>query len=48
MENFNWTVPLLMNESVANVETFDLKVEACSYVPRDSVAVISGRITLVV
>lgn len=47
MENFNWTLPLFMNESVANVESVDLKVEACSYIPRDSMAV-NGSITLVV
>jgi len=47
MENFNWTLPLFMNKSVANVESVDLKVEACSYIPRDSMAV-SGSITLVV
>jgi hypothetical protein len=48
MENFNWTMPLFTNESVTNVESVDLKVEACSYIPRDSTAVISGSITLVV
>jgi hypothetical protein len=47
MENFNWTLPLFVNENVANVETVDLKVEACSYIPRDSTAV-SGSITLLV
>jgi len=47
MENFNWTLPVFMNESVANVESVDLKVEASSYIPRDSMAV-SGSITLVV
>jgi len=47
MENFNWTLPRFMNESVAKVESVDLKVEACSYIPADSMAV-SGNITLVV
>ena len=47
MENFNWTLPLFMNKSEANVETVDLKVEACSYISRDSTAV-SGSITLLV
>jgi len=46
MENFNWTLPRFMNESVAKVESVDLKVEACSYIPADSMAV-SGNITLV-
>jgi hypothetical protein len=45
MENFNWTLPPFMNESVANVESIDLKVVASSYIPRDSTAV-SGSITL--
>jgi hypothetical protein len=48
MENFNWTLPLFMNGSVTDVESVDLKVEASSYIPRDSTAVIGGSITLVV
>jgi hypothetical protein len=47
MENFNWTLPLFMNKSVANVESVDLKVEACSYIPSNLTAV-SGSIILVV
>lgn len=47
MENFNWTLPLFMNGSVTDVESVDLKVEASSYIPRDSTAVIGGSITLV-
>jgi len=47
MENFNWTLPLFVNESVPKVESVDLKVEACSYIPTNSTAV-NGSITLVV
>jgi hypothetical protein len=46
MENFNWTLPPFTNQSVTNVESVDLKVEAY-YIPRDSTDV-SGNITLMV
>jgi hypothetical protein len=45
MENFNWTLSDCTNDSA---ETIDLKVEASSYTPKNSTAVISGSIRLVV
>jgi hypothetical protein len=45
MENFNWTLSDLTNE---NMETVDLKVESSSFTSKNSTAVISGSIRLVV
>lgn len=45
MENFNWILTSFGNENVENV---DVVMEASSYTPKDSTAVISGSIRLAV